>query len=72
MKREDKARVIEELTEKLRGGNSVMLVDFKGMNVAQSTQLRARSREAGVDFIVAKNTLAQRDSALGVDPTQTV
>jgi large subunit ribosomal protein L10 len=59
VKREDKARVIEELTEKLRG-SSVVLVDFKGMNVAQSTQLRARSREAGVDFVVAKNTLAQR------------
>ncbi|QIN78071.1 50S ribosomal protein L10 [Rubrobacter marinus] len=59
MKREDKARVIEELTEKLRG-SSVVLVDFKGMNVAQSTRLRARSREAGVDFVVAKNTLAQR------------
>lgn len=59
MKREDKARVIEELTEKLRG-TSVLLVDFKGMNVAQSTQLRARSRAAGVDFVVAKNTLAQR------------
>ncbi len=59
MKREDKARVIEELTEKLRG-SSVLLVDFKGMNVAQSTRLRARSREAGVDFVVAKNTLAQR------------
>ena len=59
MKREDKARVIEELTEKMRG-SSVVLVDFKGMNVAQSTRLRARSREAGVDFVVAKNTLAQR------------
>ena len=59
MKREDKARVIEELTEKMRG-SSVVLVDFKGINVAQSTRLRARSREAGVDFVVAKNTLAQR------------
>lgn len=59
MKREDKARVIEELSEKMRG-SSVVLVDFKGMNVAQSTRLRARSREAGVDFVVAKNTLAQR------------
>ena len=59
MKREDKTRVIEDLTEKLRG-SSVVLVDFKGMNVAQSTRLRARSREVGVDFVVAKNTLAQR------------
>jgi large subunit ribosomal protein L10 len=57
--REEKARVIEELTEKLEGG-SVVFVDYKGMNVAQSTRLRARSRESGVEFVVAKNTLAQR------------
>ena len=59
MNREEKARVIEELTEKLRGG-SVVVVDYQGMNVAQSTRLRARSRESGVDFVVAKNTLTQR------------
>ena len=58
MNREEKARVIEELTEKLRGG-SVVVVDYQGMNVAQSTRLRARSRESGVEFVVAKNTLAQ-------------
>ena len=59
MNREEKARVIEDLTEKLKGG-SVVFVDYKGMNVAQSTRLRARSRESGVEFVVAKNTLAQR------------
>jgi large subunit ribosomal protein L10 len=59
VKREDKARVIEELAEKLRGGSAV-LVDYQGMDVAQSTQLRARSREAGVEFVVAKNTLTRR------------
>jgi large subunit ribosomal protein L10 len=65
--REEKARVIEELTEKLKGG-SVVFVDYKGMNVAQSTRLRARSRESGVEFVVAKNTLAQRAAnQAGVD-----
>lgn len=59
MKREVKARVIEELAEKLRGGTAV-LVDYQGMDVAQSTQLRSRSREAGVEFVVAKNTLTRR------------
>src|ERR671932_536151 len=59
--REEKARVIEELAEKLKD-NSVVLVDYQGMNVAQSTRLRARSRESGVEFVVAKNTLA-RDAA---------
>ena len=58
MKREEKARIIEELTEMLKG-NSVVLVDYQGINVAQSTQLRERSREAGIEFMVAKNTLAQ-------------
>jgi len=59
MNREEKARVIEGLAEKLRSG-SVVLVDYQGMDVARSTQLRARSREAGVEFVVAKNTLAKR------------
>jgi large subunit ribosomal protein L10 len=59
VKREEKARVIEELAEKLRGGTAV-LVDYQGMDVAQSTQLRSRSREAGVEFVVAKNTLTRR------------
>jgi large subunit ribosomal protein L10 len=65
--REEKARVIEELAGKLRGGSAV-LVDYQGMDVAQSTRLRARSREAGVEFVVAKNTLTRRaaDEA-GVD-----
>jgi len=57
--REEKAQAIEKLAEKLKGG-SVVLVDYQGMNVAQSTRLRARSRELGVEFVVAKNTLAQR------------
>jgi len=59
MKREDKTRVIENLAGKLRGGSAV-LVDYQGINVAQSTDLRRRSRESGVEFVVAKNTLAKR------------
>lgn len=67
MNREEKARVIEELTGKL-GQHSAMVVDYQGINVAQSDQLRRRSREAGVDFVVAKNTLALRAAnAAGVE-----
>ena len=62
MNREEKAWVIEELAEKLRD-NSAVLVDYQGINVAQSTQLRARSRESGIEFVVAKNTLTQRAAA---------
>jgi large subunit ribosomal protein L10 len=57
--REEKARVIEDLAGKLRDGSTV-LVDYQGMDVARSTDLRRRSREAGVEFVVAKNTLTRR------------
>jgi large subunit ribosomal protein L10 len=60
--REEKARVIEELAEKLRGGSAV-LVDYQGMDVAQSNDLRRRSRETGVEFVVTKNTLTRRAAA---------
>jgi large subunit ribosomal protein L10 len=67
MNREEKARVIESLAEKLRA-RSAVLVNYQGMDVARSTNLRRRSREAGVEFVVAKNTLTRRaaDEA-GVD-----
>src|SRR5919199_6574944 len=57
--REEKVRVIEGLTAKLRAGSAV-LVDYQGMDVARSTDLRRRSREPGIEFIVAKNTLTRR------------
>jgi len=57
--REEKAQVIERLATKLRSGSAV-LVDYQGMDVARSTDLRRRSRESGVDFVVAKNTLTKR------------
>jgi large subunit ribosomal protein L10 len=59
LNREEKVRVIENLTAKLRAGSAV-LVDYQGMDVARSTELRRRSRESGVDFVVAKNTLTKR------------
>jgi large subunit ribosomal protein L10 len=59
VKREEKAQVIDRLAEKLRVGSAV-LVDYQGMDVARTTDLRRRSRELGVEFVVAKNTLAKR------------
>ncbi len=58
MNREEKSQIIDEIAEKLKG-NSAVLVDYQGMNVAQSTDLRRKSRESGVDFVVAKNTLTR-------------
>ena len=70
MNREEKTQVIERLTEKLRAGSAV-LVDYQGMDVARTTDLRRRSRDSGVEFVVAKNTLTKRAAdAAGVEGLQ--
>ncbi|AHY47235.1 Ribosomal protein L10 [Rubrobacter radiotolerans] len=58
MNREEKAKIIDDIAGKLQSGSAV-LVDYQGMNVSQSTDLRRRSRESGVEFLVAKNTLTR-------------
>lgn len=60
MKREDKDQFIGELQQKLEGASAFYLTDFTGLNVKQMTQFRARLRKQGVDYVVVKNTLAQR------------
>lgn len=60
MKRNDKQQVIEELQEKLSSASAFYLTDFTGMNVKQMTEFRSRLRKQGVEYMVVKNTLAQR------------
>ena len=60
MKRTDKDQFIGELQQKLEGASAFYLTDFTGLNVKQMTQFRARLRKQGVDYVVVKNTLAQR------------
>ena len=60
MKRHDKDEFIGELQQKLQGASAVYLTDFTGLNVKQMTQFRARLRKQGVEYVVVKNTLAQR------------
>ena len=60
MKRQEKDEFIGELQEKLQGASAVYLTDFTGLNVKQMTQFRARLRKQGVEYVVVKNTLAQR------------
>jgi large subunit ribosomal protein L10 len=55
-----KQDVVTELAAKLKGANSFFLTDFTGLSVKRMTQLRARLRNAGVEYIVVKNTLAER------------
>ena len=54
---ESKKAVVESLTNKIQEATSVVFVDYKGLTVAQDTELRKQFREAGVDYTVVKNTL---------------
>ena len=54
---ESKKAVVETLTGKIKEATSVVFVDYKGISVAQDTELRKQFREAGVEYSVVKNTL---------------
>ena len=54
---ESKKAVVEALTSKIQEATSVVFVDYKGISVAQDTELRKQFREAGVEYTVVKNTL---------------
>ena len=55
----EKQASVAELTEKLQGAAGGVLVDYKGITVAEDTALRAEMRKNGVDYAVVKNTLTR-------------
>ncbi|MBO5836564.1 MAG: 50S ribosomal protein L10 [Oscillospiraceae bacterium] len=56
---ESKKAVVEALSGKMKEATSVVFVDYKGINVAQDTDLRKQFRDAGVEYTVVKNTLTR-------------
>src|SRR5579872_4946808 len=58
--RADKNLELEQLEAAFKGSDSAVLVDFKGMNVPQVTELRRQLRTAKANYKVVKNTLAKR------------
>jgi len=61
--REEKVQSVQEIAGKLREAKSAVLSDYRGLTVKQATELRKLCREAGVEFKVYKNKLAQRATA---------
>lgn len=59
MARPEKEAVVNEVVEKLTSAKSVVVTDYKGLDVAAITELRKQLREAGVEYKVVKNTLAR-------------
>jgi large subunit ribosomal protein L10 len=54
--RPEKAAKVAELKELLTSSQGVVLVNYCGLTVAEDTELRKQMREAGVKYMVAKNT----------------
>lgn len=55
--RSEKQAIVAELKGKLTSAQGSVLVDFRGLTVAQDTVMRRKMREAGVEYRVIKNTL---------------
>jgi large subunit ribosomal protein L10 len=68
MHRDDKERVVAELTEKLRGADTLIVADYRGLTMPQIDALRGRLLEHGARLSVVKNTLTRRAAeAAGTD-----
>ena len=57
---EQKATVVSEIKEKFENAKSVVMFDYRGLSVAEVTELRRKLRENGADYKVYKNTLTKR------------
>ena len=55
-----KQPIVQEISENIKDAQSVVVVDYRGLTVAEDTQLRKALREAGVTYKVYKNTLVKR------------
>ena len=61
-----KQPIVQEISENIKDAQSVVVVDYRGLTVAEDTQLRKALREAGVTYKVYKNTMIKR-AAEGTD-----
>jgi len=57
---EIKQPIVNQIAEEVKDAQSVVLVDYRGLTVAQDTELRKQLREAGVIYKVYKNTMMRR------------
>lgn len=60
LNRQEKAAVIEELSEKLKDAQAIVVAEYRGLSVESVTKLRQEARSSGVYLRVLKNTLARR------------
>ncbi|MDY6915150.1 MAG: 50S ribosomal protein L10 [Candidatus Cloacimonadota bacterium] len=51
-----KKKEVESILERVKDAKSIVLIDYKGVNIEEVDELRNRMREAGVNYFVSKNT----------------
>jgi large subunit ribosomal protein L10 len=61
---EGKKKIVDEITGKLKDSVATIVVNYRGLSVAEVTELRQQLREAGVEYKVYKNTFARRATAI--------
>ncbi|HYP66986.1 MAG TPA: 50S ribosomal protein L10 [Thiobacillaceae bacterium] len=57
---EEKKAVVAEISEQIARAQTVVVAEYRGLGVADMTQLRVKARSSGVYFRILKNTLARR------------
>ena len=63
-----KEQLVNELTEKLQKAQSVVIFDYRGLTVAEVTELRSAMRKAGNEYVVIKNSMVERAAEkVGID-----
>jgi large subunit ribosomal protein L10 len=68
MDKSQKEKIVEELTERLRSTETLIVADYRGLTMQQVDELRSRLLEHGARFQVVKNTLTRRAAeAAGAD-----
>ncbi len=68
MKRDQKEQVVDELTQRLKSADTLLVADYRGLTMPQIDDLRTRLLESGAKFTVVKNTLTRRAAeAAGTD-----
>ena len=56
----EKQAIVEALAERIKNAGAGVLVDYKGITVAEDTELRTELRKGGVEYTVVKNTLTRK------------
>jgi large subunit ribosomal protein L10 len=68
MRRDQKEQVVDELTQRLKAAETLLVADYRGLTMPQIDELRSRLLESGARFTVVKNTLTRRAAeAAGTD-----